>query len=486
MSLPRLLLPVYAALIFIGAACTHETEAPTATVTGTVRDTHGQTLEGVAVTSDRYSTATDDEGRFVLTGLPAGDRVFSFSADDYVETRRTVALMAGHTHDINITMERDPVVRSIVFTPASLDFNTEESVLTMRVEPDLRKGAAWSLDTESCTWLSASPSDGFMEPGETVTLTFTADRTAVDSPSTAIAALTIGDNNSAIIATISPKQEEVQLTADPVSLDFGTDASTMPLTIGVKGPGAIQWHAAAGHKAISLSLAGGSTVSGQTDTQVTVSIDRTLFIYRLDSEITVIAGDKSIIVPVSAINTGNESEVLAPDDFTYRNDSPALPATLEPAMIDLPEWTAAFKARIESDGSILWSATATGEPICWLNMSNGTLRFIAGAENNHFNYAETWWNFSHSTLTDGEHHIVLTQRAGEDIRTVRLYVDGNEASEIYYSAETPTGAATLRLGAPCPRPGNIMHTAARMKLTDVRFYGRALAVSEINALANQR
>ncbi len=481
------LLPACAAMILLTAACGHQAEAPTASVTGRVCDPEGKAIEGVTVSGSTALTAmTGADGNYSFDDIPAGEQSFTFSAEDYISQSRTVTLPAGLTYHLDITMEPDPVVRSIVFTPESLDFGTDESVLSMRVEPDLRKGCGWSLDTGDCPWLSADPAQGFIATGEALTLTFRADRTAVTNFSRAVSVLNIGGNSYAIISSIEPRKPETVLTATPTELDFGSGSTELPLNVTIKSPGTHPWKISSGHEAIKLSLAGGSTINGTTDILLNVSLDRRLFSGRLESYLTLICADEELSVPVTAVNPSASDLADIPDDFAYSLDASGLPATLTPPLIDSPEWTIALNGKIEADGTILWSEASGGQPVCILEVREGRLRYIAGAENCRFNSAEKWWDFNSSSVTGDGHRIVLTQTTGDDIRTVRLYIDGERASEIYYASDTPTEAASLKIGVACPRPGNVQTVAAPMQLKSLRIYTRALGTAEIEALAAEK
>ncbi|PFG05371.1 carboxypeptidase regulatory-like domain-containing protein [Bacillus sp. es.034] len=87
-----------------------------ATLKGTVTDAGtGTPIQGAAVVTVISgsgivvaSTLTDQEGRYILTGLPAGDYNVIFSADGYVSQTIPITLSLGETAILNAALESNP------------------------------------------------------------------------------------------------------------------------------------------------------------------------------------------------------------------------------------------------------------------------------------------------------------------------------------------------------------------------------------------
>jgi TonB-dependent starch-binding outer membrane protein SusC len=101
----RLLLALVGALI--GAA---PLGAQTGTITGRVVDATSQDgLSGATVRAASRSAVTDAEGRFTLTGVPAGTRTVRATRIGYAEGSRSVTLAAGQSVNVQIPLASQSV-----------------------------------------------------------------------------------------------------------------------------------------------------------------------------------------------------------------------------------------------------------------------------------------------------------------------------------------------------------------------------------------
>jgi len=103
---------VFALLWAVGpAALRAQTEAGAATLTGTVTDVAGKGIPNAAVTAKNEATglvrgaATGSDGKFSVTGLPAGDYSVEASAPSFATSRRTgVKLAATGMADLSMSL----------------------------------------------------------------------------------------------------------------------------------------------------------------------------------------------------------------------------------------------------------------------------------------------------------------------------------------------------------------------------------------------
>lgn len=88
---------------------------------GTVRDETGAPLPGVAVSAKgaagTRATATDGSGAYRLLGLPTGDYEVTASLSGFTSRRRTVAVRAGITSDLDFVLTVGSVAEQITVEP---------------------------------------------------------------------------------------------------------------------------------------------------------------------------------------------------------------------------------------------------------------------------------------------------------------------------------------------------------------------------------
>lgn len=86
------------------------------TIQGVVKDNVGNGMEDVKVqvviSGTTQSGKTDSEGRFVISGIPAGDCTITFEADRYVTVTRKVAVPANGSVSVNAVMNAEETVGS--------------------------------------------------------------------------------------------------------------------------------------------------------------------------------------------------------------------------------------------------------------------------------------------------------------------------------------------------------------------------------------
>jgi len=82
------------------------------TVTGQITDASGQPLAGavVQIPSLRLNTTTNDRGQFALVNVPLGTHTVRVNLIGYKQVTREVAVDAGATGPINISMATDPLL----------------------------------------------------------------------------------------------------------------------------------------------------------------------------------------------------------------------------------------------------------------------------------------------------------------------------------------------------------------------------------------
>ncbi len=109
-SLPMLLL-IFATLLFVSACDKDSKKNPTipqlefGVVAGTVLSPGRAVLPGATVSIGDVSTTSDDQGRFILSGIDAADKVLvNFAMEGRASTQKVVSVAKGRTSHVSATL----------------------------------------------------------------------------------------------------------------------------------------------------------------------------------------------------------------------------------------------------------------------------------------------------------------------------------------------------------------------------------------------
>ena len=84
-------------------------QEPTGTVRGTVSDNASRPVQGATVMVGRHTGVTRADGRYTLTGVPAGTDTLRVRMIGYSPLARAIRLSAGETIDVDVTMSAQAV-----------------------------------------------------------------------------------------------------------------------------------------------------------------------------------------------------------------------------------------------------------------------------------------------------------------------------------------------------------------------------------------
>jgi outer membrane receptor for ferrienterochelin and colicins len=119
--LARSCIPALCAAAMLASAA-HAQAQQAGTVTGRVTAAaRGTALEGITIVArGTRGTVTDGEGRYVLTGVPAGQDTIEFRWLGYRPRREALTIVAGQTRNLDIVLEPAPVrLGEVLVTAAS-------------------------------------------------------------------------------------------------------------------------------------------------------------------------------------------------------------------------------------------------------------------------------------------------------------------------------------------------------------------------------
>jgi hypothetical protein len=161
-------------------------------------------------------------------------------------------------------------VPSVSFTPTAFDFDATNTQATLVIGNTGGGSLSWSA-SKTQTWLTISPTSGFVKSGSTTNVTVTVSRTglAPGAYKDTISLTTNGGNG-----TIPVSVQVAGLSFTPKTLDYGSTETQKTMTISNIGEGTLNWNATNKEAWLTITPASGSVNAGQSAT-VTVSVSKT-------------------------------------------------------------------------------------------------------------------------------------------------------------------------------------------------------------------
>lgn len=527
--------------VCIMCSCSEEPEISTGTIIGTVNssDNGTEALSGVSVTIKETGTSssTGTDGSFKFSNLKPGAYTLSFVKSGYTSDSRNVSVVAGKESRVDIQLEKVVEKAEISVSPRSIDFGTTHSELSVTISNGGKASAEWSVDLGDNHWLSVSQTSGTILPGKSQSVTFKADRGKVAEQKSVVVNLHADGNIIPLTVTCSPEKKASEMSVAPAELDFGTDASTLDVTIRNTGNADLDWTAVKPlPEEISLSAESGKVASGG-DMIVKVTLDRAKIKTAFSSTFSLSDGTRTYAVGVKAqakgdVPGGGDIAVssglyayfpfdgnlknLTENEITgYGNPEPSyvdgLVSGLKAAsfsrtdkssfvvsqgLVDGKEMTVSFWAKDISEGNIyhvVSSNTANSKDgvMMVLRFEEGHLKYIIDRYKINYEYAKSG-NLTHSKINDGAwHHIALVsdyEKTKYTCATIRLYVDGELmdtlTEEINHFSELEVEKKHFGTGTRFVMGGD---NVPNMKIANFRVYdARCLAASEIKEIFQKK
>jgi len=265
-------------ILFLNLTCEPPSEAETTgKINGTISDaTTSQPISGVMITTNPVTSSktTDSEGNFLIEGVEPSTYTIQASKNGYKTNSTTVSVVAGEESSADIQLS--PLTPELSVSATSLSFGTSSTNLTFTISNTGVGTLTWSIISSS-NWITINPTSGSTE-SESDVVTVTVDRTGMNYGNY-YETITIASNTNSktvdIIMTVA-NLNAPQLSAYPISLDFGTSAPEMSFYISNSGTGMLTWNITDDKSWISYSPNSGTTES-EAD-EINVNIDRTGFL----------------------------------------------------------------------------------------------------------------------------------------------------------------------------------------------------------------
>jgi Fe-S cluster assembly iron-binding protein IscA len=297
----------------------------------------GAGIENATVTIPTISDKlTDISGFYQFKDIEEGTYSFVAEKTGYVSEIKQIVIEVNETKEVNFQLMKDEPVLSVA--PTQINFGNTETEQPVSITNTGTGALTWTA-SENLNWLSLSPTSGSVNAEDTTSTTVSVTRAGLDQGSYEgeIAFVSNGGND-----TVQVQMEVVPtLVVSESSLDFGTELTSLTLTVTNPSGGILEWAAAGNASWLTVSPNSGTT---QTEDDVlTILVNRT----GLDG------GDYSSTVTITS-NGGNYTVTV-----TMRVPLPP-ELSVSPASLNFGASTSTMNLNISNngDGVLTWNVAA--------------------------------------------------------------------------------------------------------------------------------
>jgi uncharacterized protein YjdB len=211
--------------------CTVDEIVSYGSISGVVKDAQTQQpLENVSVTlkPGGLTKATGKDGSYSFEELEAQEYTLTYTKPEYITTTKESTVQARANNIVDITLAPEPVIPILKTNVKSLDFGKDSETLSLEITNTGKGSLDWHIEHES-TWFSCSPTAGSTTK-EKSTVVITVNRKQMEK-GTYRQTFSIASNGGSEDITVTMEVASVNLSYEPLELDFGKLASSLPLTL---------------------------------------------------------------------------------------------------------------------------------------------------------------------------------------------------------------------------------------------------------------
>lgn len=195
----------------------------------------------------------------------------------------------------------------------SLDFGSDKTTLTFQVKNVGAQGTVldWSIPAPTVNWMTIAPLSGHTNAGSSTTVTVAVDRNNFTGLVSETINVNSSSNSSSVSVSAANVHAEMQLSV--TTFDFGTNSDTKTFTVKNVGEAGsmLQWSIATPEVDwLTASPMSGSLAANASKT-VTLKIDRNAFVGDLTTQLSIMDGDHTETLSVSANNSVIVTDGLA-------------------------------------------------------------------------------------------------------------------------------------------------------------------------------
>lgn len=257
-------------LSIITVSCAKDIVDLQGNISGTVFDsrTH-EPLSGVLMTLSPggKTVATGAVGQFMFHSLEPGNYTLQAMKTDYKSDTNSVSVLAGET--ANVDFQLTPSIAGLSISQGTLDFGNTSTTLTLDLKNTGNAVLKWQA-SEDASWLTCIPASGEIQAGESASIVVNVDRTGLDRGSYS-QTIAIASNGGSEVVKVNMSVQGVSMSVSPESLDFGSVASSMQMTLTNTGTGSISYTLSPNKDWVKVSKASGTFSTSEV---ITVSVNR--------------------------------------------------------------------------------------------------------------------------------------------------------------------------------------------------------------------
>ena len=173
-------------------------------VSGTVRDSNNDALEGVTLTmqgATQTSTTTGTDGAFRITGLPSGDYRLIAQKSGFEDNLIEISVRDCIIEVVDVSLVLSSNGLSIGVFPNNINFNQGEFQKTTTITNNATSDVLFNATTDQ-SWLSIAQENGVLPAGQSMSLAISINRDIVANGSGTITISTPSNGSQTIYVTV--------------------------------------------------------------------------------------------------------------------------------------------------------------------------------------------------------------------------------------------------------------------------------------------
>ncbi|MGH1362035.1 MAG: PKD domain-containing protein [Calditrichia bacterium] len=244
---------------------------PMGNIVGTITDSDGNLLAGVAVTTDpeTESATSGPDGKYKIEGVEPASYTVIANKEGYLSKTGRAAVKVDEDIELNLSLELS--MPSLNVSSVFVNFESTETTRTFQIENDGTGSLNWNI-VENEDWIeSVTPDSGTAIDGEqSTTVTMTASRTNLPNGLTNGFLTIFSDSDTFTVTTAIIKGAAVQPSTQRLSFSGLVDQQTLTLKNLV--PGTLTYGITSDKNWLTTTPISGSFDSGEET--ITVAVDR--------------------------------------------------------------------------------------------------------------------------------------------------------------------------------------------------------------------
>jgi uncharacterized protein YjdB len=296
-------------LMLLCNVCTRTEVETFGTISGVVTDARTKLpVEGVSVSLEPggITKATGKDGSYSFAGLEAMEYTLTYAKAEYLSVSKKITAQARVNAIADVSFEPEPQIPKLSVNLKSLDFGKDLGTLSLEIANTGKGTLKWSVEHEE-SWFRCSPVAGTTEKDKSSSVVVTVSRDRLEKGVYRNTFSIVSDGGREDI-TVTLEMDGVTLFWEPSELDFGTLATTLPLTLTNRGSGTVEYKVEVSNEwIIPVKLSGRITDKDY----INILVNRNaLSPGSYTGTVTIQSGQERFSVPVKMSIAANEKPVV--------------------------------------------------------------------------------------------------------------------------------------------------------------------------------